>query len=44
MVAEGAYNDTEWGEVVVPPAEGEEATRSDSTAEQHKENARTGGA
>ncbi|CUA69513.1 Retrovirus-related Pol polyprotein from transposon TNT 1-94 [Rhizoctonia solani] len=42
--AEGAYSESDWGEAVVPPAEGEERKHSGSTAEQRDENARTGGA
>ncbi|KEP45177.1 integrase core domain protein, partial [Rhizoctonia solani 123E] len=42
--AEGAYDEMDWGESVVPPAEGENMTRSGSKSEQRDENARTGGA
>ncbi|QRW18725.1 integrase core domain protein [Rhizoctonia solani] len=42
--ADNIHNNTDWGESVVPPAEGERMTRTNSTAEQRDENARTGGA
>ncbi|EUC58867.1 reverse transcriptase, partial [Rhizoctonia solani AG-3 Rhs1AP] len=44
VVTEGAYDEADWGESVVPPAEGEEMTCSSSTVEQRDEHARTGGA
>ncbi|QRW23993.1 integrase core domain protein [Rhizoctonia solani] len=42
--ANNIHNNTDWGESVVPPAEGERMTRTNSTAEQCNKNARTGGA
>ncbi|CCO36064.1 Retrovirus-related Pol polyprotein from transposon TNT 1-94 Includes: RecName: Full=Protease [Rhizoctonia solani AG-1 IB] len=44
MLPNNAYDNTNWDESVVLPAEGEEMTRTSSTAEQRDKNARTGGA